>query len=69
MQKKKRETGAGCKPHPLKGNALPFNTRLYPIDRSFLEFKYGSVTQAIASLCSGPEYSTYLMQQVERLCE
>ena len=65
--KKKRSTGAGCQPHPLKGTAATISLRLYPIDRAYLEFKHGSVTNAINTLCAGNEYQTYLMQQVEKL--
>ena len=67
MNKPKRTTGPGRKSHPLKGNAVPLSLRIYPIDRCYLEFKHGSVTQALNSLCSGMEYQTYLMQQVEKL--
>lgn len=63
----KQTTGKGRKPHPLKGIAQPFNTRLYPIDRSYLEFKHGTVTQALEHLCQGWEYETYLRQQVDKL--
>lgn len=65
--KRKRSTGAGCQPHPLKGTAATISLRLYPIDRAYLEFKHGSVTNAISTLCTGNEYQTYLMQQVAAL--
>ena len=65
--KNKRSTGAGNKPHPLKGKALPFNTRLYPIDRAYLEFKHGTVTNALNHLCQGDEYQIYLQQQIAAL--
>ena len=67
QQINKRSTGAGRKSHPIKGNALTITTRLYPIDRAYLESRFGSVNIALKSLCSGNDYNEYLNEQINQL--
>jgi hypothetical protein len=67
MATKKRASGQGLKPHAFKGVAAVTSVRLYPIDKSFLTFKYGGVSAALEHLCKGDEYAIYLQQQLDKI--